>query len=108
MLNYERECFDVEQIVTVERNPDLYQITPLPPGMLLCVNSVGAMRLLNRTRVTIWNYIKTGRLKSFSIAGNIAIPLVDIARMLNTTEVELYNVAVAYRLPLWQIHPEGG
>jgi len=97
----------VEQIAVVERSPDLYTIT-LPPGMLTCVNAAGAMRLLNRTRVTLWTYIKAGRLRSFSLAGNIVIPLVDIADMLGLTETQVYNVAIACRLPLWQIYPEGG
>lgn len=79
----------------------------LPPGMLMCTNQVGAMRLLNRTRVTIWNYVKDGRLRSFYTSGNVAIPLVDIAGMLGTTETQIYNVAMAYRLPLWQIYSEG-
>ena len=97
----------MERTATVERSPDLYTIT-LPPGMLLCVNSVGAMRLLNRTRVTIWNYVKNNQLRSFSIAGNIAIPLVDIAAILGATEMQVYNVAVSYRLPIYQVYPEGG
>jgi hypothetical protein len=95
------------QTATIERSPDLYTIT-LPPGMLTCVNAAGAMRLLNRGRVTIWNYVNANRLRSFSIAGNIAIPLVDIATILGLTETQVYNVAIACRLPLWQIYPEGG
>lgn len=95
------------QTSTIERSPDLYTIT-LPPGMLMCTNQAGARRLLNRTRVTVWNYVRAGRLRSFTIAGNEAIPLVDIGAMLNMTENEMYNVALAYRLPLWQIYPEGG
>lgn len=90
----------------MEGSPNLYTIT-LPPGMLTCVNAAGAMRLLNRTRVTLWHYIKAGRLRSFSLAGNIVIPLVDIAAMLDTTENKIYNVSVTYKIPLWQIHPEG-
>ena len=101
------ECFDAEQTATIERNPDLYTIR-LPPNTLMCANAVGVMRLLNRTRSTVWTYIKTGRLRSFSISGNIAVPLVDIAAMLGTTETQIYNIAIAHRLPLWQIYLEGG
>ncbi len=97
----------VKETTVVERSPDLYTVT-LPPGMLICTNQAGAMRLLNRARVTIWNYVKDGRLRSFNVSGNVAIPLVDIAGMLNMTETELYNVAIAYKLPLWQIHLEEG
>jgi len=97
----------VEETAVIEGGQDLYQITPLPPGMLMCVNAAGGSRLLNRNRSTIWNYVKTGRLRSFSIAGNIAIPLVDIAGVLGVSETQVYNAAVVYRLPLWQIHPEG-
>ncbi len=105
MFNYEGGYFDVEQ-TAAEGSPDLYTIS-LPPGMGMCCSAAGAMRLLNRTRVTIWNYVKDGRLKSFSVAGNVVIPLVDIAVMLDMTERQLYNVAVTYRIPLWQIHLEG-
>lgn len=96
----------MEGTATVERSRDLYTVT-LPPGMLMCTNGVGAMRLLNRSRVTVWNYIKNRRLRSFNTSGNVAIPLVDIAGMLGTTETRIYNVAMAYRLPLWQIYSEG-
>lgn len=96
------------QTAVMEGSRDLYEITLLPPGMLLCSNAAGAMRLLNRTRSTIWVYVKSGRLRSFSVSGNIAIPLVDIADILGMTETQVYNAAVAYRLPLWQIYPEGG
>ena len=97
----------MEEMAVIERSPDLYTVT-LPPGMLICTNQAGAMRLLNRARVTIWNYVKDGRLRSFNVSGNVAIPLVDLAGMLNMTETELYNVAIAYRLPLWQVYSEGG
>lgn len=99
--------FNVKEMAVVERNSDLHTLT-LPPGMLICTNQAGAMRLLNRARVTIWNYVKDDRLRSFTVSGNVAIPLVDIADMLNMTETELYNVAIAYRLPLWQVYSEGG
>ena len=80
----------------------------LPPGMILCTNGEGAMRLLNRGRTTVWSYLKDGRLKGFNVAGNLAIPLRDIAGMLGLTETQVYNIAVTHRLPLWQIYPEGG
>ncbi len=95
------------QTAVVEGSQDLYTVT-LPPGMLMGTNAGGAMRLLNRSRGTIWNYVQANRLRSFSVAGNVVIPLVDIADMLNMTETQIYNVAVAYRLPLWQIYSEGG
>ena len=99
----------MEQVATVEieGGQDLYQITPLPPGMLMCVNAAGATRLLNRNRTTVWTYIKASRLRGFNVAGNVVIPIVDIAAMLGTTATQVYNVAVTYRIPMWQIHPEG-
>ena len=98
---------DVEQTATIERISDLYTVT-LPPGMSMCVSAAGAMRLLNRNRTTIWNYVKAGRLRSFSVAGNAVIPILDIAAMLDMSETQLYNVAVTYRLPMWQIYSEEG
>ena len=96
------------QTAIMEGSQDLYEITPLPQGMILCVNAAGASSLLNRNRSTLWNYIKAGRLRSFSVAGNIAVPLVDIAGMLGVTEKQVYNAAVVYRLILWQVYPEEG
>ncbi len=95
------------QTAITEGSQDLYQIMPLPPGMLMCVNAAGAMSLLNRKRSSLWNYIRSGRLRSFEIAGNIAIPLVDIAAMLGVTETQVYNAAITYRLLLWQVHWKG-
>lgn len=74
----------------------------------MCINAAGATRILNRDRSTIWTYVKASRLRSFNVAGNAVIPLVDIANMLGVTETQIYNAAVVYRLPLWQIYPEGG
>lgn len=73
----------------------------------MCINAAGATQILNRDRSTIWTYVKAGRLRSFNVAGNAVIPLVDIAGMLGVTETQIYNAAIAYRLPLWQIHWEG-
>lgn len=98
---------DVEQVATIEGSHDLYTIT-LPPGMSMCVSAAGAMSLLNRHRSSIWNYVQAGRLRSINVAGNVVIPLLDIAGMLGMTETQIYNVAVAYKLPMWQIHLEGG
>lgn len=95
------------QIAVAEGSQALYQITPLPQGMLMCVNADGATRIMNRDRSTIWAYTKAKRLRSYNVAGNAVIPLVDIAGMLNVTETQIYNTAVVYRLPLWQIYPEG-
>lgn len=107
MFDSGEECFDMEQTATIERNPDLYTMR-LPPNTLMCANAPGVMRLLNRTRTTVWHYIKTGRLRCFRISGNIAVPLVDIAAMLGRTETQIYNIAIVHRLPLWQVYTEGG
>jgi len=93
----------VKQSASVEGSLGLYTIT-IPPGMLMCTNGFGAMRLLNRSRVTVWNYVKSGRLRSFAMSANIAVPLKDIAAVLGTTENQVYNAAISYRLPLWQMY----
>lgn len=98
--------FHMGQTATAERSQDLYTIT-LPPGMALCTNGIGAMRLLNRGRVTIWNYVNAGRLRSFGMSGQLAIPLADIADILGTTETQVYNLATVHRLPLWHVYIEG-
>jgi len=96
----------VGQAAVTEGGRNLYQITPLPPGMILCVNAAGATVILNRDRSTIWSYVKAGRLRSFNVAGNAVIPIADIAGMLGVTANQIYNVGVGYRLPMWQIYPE--
>ncbi len=78
----------------------------LPPGALLCLSAHGAARLLNRSRVSVWTYIKQGRLRSFRTGGNVVVPLADLGTMLGRTETETYNIAVAHRLPIWQIFPD--
>jgi len=95
------------QVAVTEGSQDLYEITQVSPEMMLCCSAAGAMRLLNRTRSTIWTYVKAEKLRSFSVGGNVVIPLVDIASMLGTTETQVYNIAVAHRIPLWQIYREG-
>ena len=92
---------------TGERGTDLYTIT-LPAGFLLCTNSVGAMRLLNRGRTAIWNYVQRGVVRGFNVAGNVVIPLIDIANLLGVSETQVYNAALAYNLPIWQVRVEGG
>ena len=93
---------------TTERGTELYQITRLPPDMILCVNAEGAMRLMNRaSRTTIWNLVKTGQLRGFNLVGNVAIPLIDIAGLLGLTETQVYNLAITHRLLLWQMYPKG-
>lgn len=87
----------------VERSLELYSIS-LPPEMILCTNVAGAARLMNRHRVSISGYVRDGRLKTFSVSGNSAVPLEDIAKLLDTTEVALYNIAIAYKLSLWQVY----
>jgi hypothetical protein len=66
------------------------------------------MRLLNRSRMTIWRYIQDGSLRGFNVASNVIIPLADIANVMGVTEIEVYNVALTYRLPLWQAYTKGG
>lgn len=82
-------------------------VKALAPGMMMCVTAAGAMRLLNRSRTTLWSYVKAGRLRSVSTSGNIAIPLVDIAGILDVTETQIYNAALAYKLPLLHVHWKG-
>lgn len=80
----------------------------LPPRVMLCTTAQGAMRLLSRTRVMIWHYIKQGKLRSFPVVGgSIAIPLKDIAGMMGKTETQVYNIAIGYGLSIWQKFPEG-
>lgn len=97
----------MSQTGIIEGSSTLY-IMRLPPGMLMCVNTAGAMRLLNRNRTAIWSYVKANRLRGFNVAGNVVYPLLDISTMLSMSESQLYNVAITYKLPLWQIHLEGG
>lgn len=93
-------------VIETEGGRDLYQITSLPPDMLTCVNATGAARLLNRNRQTMWEYARQKRFRSFNVAGNVVIPLMDIAVMLGVTETQAYNIAISYRLPVWQIYTE--
>ena len=90
-----------------ERGAGLITIRRIPPEMVLCVNQEGAMKLLNRGRTTVWRLIQGGTLRGFDVAGNVAIPLADIGKLLNVTERQVYNAAMAYRLPLWQIYRRG-
>ncbi len=96
--------FLMEQLLETERGIGLYK---LPPGMLLCTSAEGVMRLINRSRVTIWRYVKSGQLRGFNVAGNLVIPLADIGGLISLTETQVYNIAIAHRLPLWQLYPEG-
>lgn len=86
-----------------ERSSSL--IYELPPGVMLCTNQEGAMRLLNRSRMTLWRLVQSGQLRGFSAGGNVITPLADIAKLLNLTEAQVYNIALAHRLPLWQLYP---
>lgn len=95
------------QTAVVERSQNLYEITQVSPEMMLCCSAAGAVRLLNRNRSTIWTYVKAKKLRSFSVGGNVVIPLADVAVMLNTTETQVYNIAIAHRIPLWQIYRKG-
>jgi hypothetical protein len=97
----------VEQSVSVaeERGANVYTIT-MPPGFLLCTNALGAMRLLNRGRTTVWSYVQQGLIRGFDIAGNVVIPLVDIANFMGVTETQVYNTALVYNLPIWQVKVE--
>lgn len=88
----------------MERSVNLYQ---LPPGVVLCTNASGVQRLMNRTRSTVDRYVSIGQLRRFKIGGNAVIPLQDIARAMNLTETQLYNIAVTHRLPLWQVYAKG-
>lgn len=90
---------------TTERGTELYQITRLPPSVMLCMNQEGAMRLLNRGRSTIWRLIQGGTLRGFNVTGNVVIPLEDIAKLISLTETQVYNIALTHKLPLWQIYP---
>lgn len=83
----------------------LYKLHKLPPGMILCTNQEGAMQLLNRSRMTVWRFVQEGHLRGFNVAGNVVSPLADIANLLGLTETQVYNIAIAHRLPLWQVYP---
>jgi len=89
-----------QTVATAERSLNLHR---LPPGVILCTNQEGAMALLNRSRMTVWEYVQDGRLRGFRVAGNVVTPLVDIANLLNLTETQVYNIALTHDLPLWQI-----
>jgi hypothetical protein len=96
----------VEQsVVTAERGVQLYR---LPPGVVLCTNQDGAMRLLNRSRTTVWRLVQNGTLRGYDVAGNVVTPLADIANMMGVSETQVYNIALTYRLPLWQAYTRGG
>jgi len=97
--------FHVKQsVATAERSESLYR---LPPGMMLCTNQEGAMQLLNRSRMTVWRLVQQRSLRGFTVAGNLVTPLADIAKLLNLTETQVYNIALTHRLPLWQVYPQG-
>ena len=91
----------------LERGTGLYTITRIPPDMMLCTNQEGAMKVLNRGRTTIWRLIQGGSLRGFNVTGNVVIPLADIAGLLGVTERQVYNIALAHKLPLWQIYRRG-
>jgi hypothetical protein len=96
-----------ESVSTEERGANVYSIT-LPPGFLLCTNSLGAMRLLNRSRTAVWSYVQQGILRGFNVAGNVVVPLVDIANLMGVSESQVYNAALVYDLPIWQVKVDEG
>jgi len=89
-----------------ERSNPLYTIKRLPPGMTLCTNQDGAMRLLNRSRVTIWRMVNDGRLRGFDYMGQVLIPLVDIAAIMRISPNDVYNALIDDKLPIVQYYIE--
>ena len=89
-----------------EQKNNLEALPDLPPGTLICANCAGVMRLLNRSRSSIHNYVIAGKLRSFKVAGNTAIPLVDVAGMLHITETHMYTIAIIHKLPLMHVYPQ--
>lgn len=86
----------------------MYQITRIPPDMMLCTNQEGVMKLMNRGRTTVWRLIQRGTLRGLSVAGNVVVPLADLAALLGVTEKQVYNAAMSYQVPLWQVYKQKG
>lgn len=82
----------------------MYIMQPLPPGMMYFINQDGAARILNRTRATIYNWINQKRLRGYSVVGQVLIPLVDVAMLMDLTEQQVYDIMIAHRLPIWQYY----
>ena len=91
-----------------ERESNLRTVTyKLPSGATLCVSLQGAMKLLGRTRASIWTYASQGRLRRFPISPRFtAFPLKDIGTMLGRTERQVYNTAIAHRIPIFAMYPD--
>lgn len=90
------------------RSVGLYSLPKLPPGMIFCITAVSLARLINRSRIAIWRYIRSGRLTGFRVGASVVIPLADIGHFMGLTETQVYNVAVTHRFPICWTYPEGG
>lgn len=95
----------MEQLAQREGGVGLYR---LPPGMILCMSADSVARLINRSRTTVWRYVQAGQLKGFNVAGNIVIPLADVASLMGLTQSQIHDIALTHKFPLWQIFPKGG
>ena len=88
---------------------DLYSLPKLPPGMIICISAASVARLINRSRLTIWRYIRSCRLAGFRVESSTMISLADIGCLMRLTETQVYNVGLTHRLPIcWIYQEEGG
>ena len=67
---------------------------------------IGASKLVGRSRVRLWEYVKKGRLRSFRYCNNTLFPLSEIADFLDVDIGQLLDVAESERLPLWRCWDE--
>lgn len=93
----------MEKLGAVEGSLELYTFT-MPPNMVLCTDSQGVAKLVNRHRMTVGNWVRAKKWRSFNIGAAVVIPLVDVANSLGVTETQLYNIALAHKLPLWHVY----